>query len=224
MTRGLLVIALGLVAASCSEHERVSSSTYPSAGLYTPGSTLGASDPTDVPTEGSGLGNRCVSLPNSAAADAGPIGAEGTLAIQYKTRTYYEGNYAPKNCSAVWIETAAGAYVATLELTATALRRPALVYWQDHACTEKLGPDVTTSATLRNHDKEHELEWTGVDFEGKAVPDGMYKLFIEITETDLEPGEVNEFDFMKGPMPFVMALPTALEGPLMEGSVTWTVK
>ena len=222
MTRSL-VIALALVAASCSEHERVSSSGYPSAGLYTPGSTLGASDPTDTPTEGSGLGNRCVSLPGSVAADAGPIGTDGTLTVKYMTRTYYEGRYAPKNCSAVWIETAAGAYVATIEVTA-GLRRPGLVYWQDHACTEKLGPDATTSATLRNHDKEHEVEWTGRDFEGKSVPDGTYKLFIEITETDLEPGEVNEFEIVKGPMPFTMALPTALEGPLKEGTVTWAVQ
>jgi len=217
-----LAFALPLLVAACSEHERASSSSYPSAGLYTPGSTLGASDPTDTPTEGAGLGNRCVSLPFGGTPDAGPLGAEGTLTLSYMTRSY-DGRYAPKNCTAVWIETADGAYVATLELTA-ALRRPGLVFWQDGACTEKLGPDAVTSATLRNHDKLHEVTWTGRDFEGKSVPDGQYVLHIEITESDKEPGELNSFDITKGPMPYTMELPVALEGPLAQGTVTWTAQ
>lgn len=216
------VLLLGSVV-SCSEHERVEASSYPSAGLYTPGSTLRASDPTDVPMPGAGLGNRCVSLPAvPGAVDGGAVGSSGSLAIEYSTQTY-EGRYAPKNCTAVWIETTAGAYVATLEVTA-ALHRAGLVYWQDHGCIEKLGPDAVTSETLRTHEKLHELEWSGLDFEGKAVPDGTYKLFIEVTETDKEPGELNTFEITKGPMPYTMELPVALDGPLVSVIATWTVQ
>lgn len=212
-----------LLLGGCAEHERLEPSSYPSTGLYTPGSTLGASDPTDMPMEGASLGNRCVSLPAlPGASDGGVVGSAGTLAITYMTQSY-DGRFAPKNCTAVWIETVEGAYVATLEVDA-ALRRPGLVYWQDHACTQKLGPDAMTSATLRNHDKMHELEWTGLDFEGKAVADGPYKLFIEVTETDKEPGELNVFDISKGPMPYTMELPVALDGTLVHVTATWTVR
>jgi len=210
-----------VLASSCAEHERVAPSSHPSTGLYTPGSTLGASDPTDMPMPGAGLGNRCVSLPSTGVVDGGVVGTAGELTIEYRTQTY-DGRYAPKNCTAVWLETVDEAYVATLEVSAV-LRRPGLVYWQDHACIEKLGPDVVTSATLRTHEKMHELTWTGVDFEGKGVPDGVYKLFIEVTETDKEPGEINVFDIMKGPMPYAMPLPVTVDGTLAEVTATWTV-
>jgi hypothetical protein len=192
--------------------------SYPSAGLYTPGSTLGASDPTDVPTPGMGLGNRCVAL--VAGADAGAP-TKGTLRIQYSTQTK-QGRYAPRNCTAAWLETADGQYVATLEIGA-GLRRPGLVYWQDHACTEKPGPDVVTSATLPDHEKPHKAMWSGVDFGGKPVPDATYKLFIEVTESDKEPGEFAVFDIVKGPLPFSMDAPVDFEGSLKQVTLSWEV-
>jgi hypothetical protein len=203
-----------LASAGCAmEQGAVESSAYPAAGLYTPGSALGASDPTDVmaPTTG-GLGNRCAAL-----AAAG--GTAGKLTVQYRTQSL-AGRYAPKNCSAVWIETADGRYVATLELSA-ALRRPGLVYFQDHACVEKLGPDVMTSATKPDHNKAHMALWNGVDFEGKPAADGGYKLFIEVTESDKEPGELSSFDFQKGAMGFATEAPVAPEGPLQQVTLTW---
>jgi hypothetical protein len=148
-------------------------SAFPSAGLYTPGNTLGASDPSDVPMEGAGLGDRCIALP---PADTGTAPTAGTLKVEYETQSLL-GRYAPKNCTAVWIENTQAQYVATLEIGA-GLRRPGLVYFQDHACTEKPGPDVVTSATLPDHEAPHMATWSGVDFEGKPAADGPYKLFI----------------------------------------------
>jgi len=211
-----------LCVVACNEHERIAPSSYPSTGLYTPGSTLGASDPTDVPMPGVGLGNRCVSLPSTGAVDGGAVGTTGMLTIEYATKTY-DGRYAPKNCTAVWLETMDGAFVATLEITAI-LRRPGMVYWQEHACTEKHGPDVVTSATLRTHDKMHELTWAGFDFEGKGVPDATYKLFIEVAETDKEPGMLEVFEIVKGPAPYSMQLPVAIEAPLVQVTATWAVQ
>lgn len=211
-------VALVVVAfAGCEPEEpRRDQTLYPVAGLYTPGSLLGASDPTDTPTPGAGLGDRCVPLGNAPDASAATT---GMLTLRYRTRSL-DGRYAPKNCTATWIETADGRYVATLEVTA-ALRRPGLVYWQDHACPEKLGPDVVTSATLPDHEQEHLAAWNGFDLDGQLVPDGSYVLFVEVTESDKEPGELSSFEFVKGPMGSSGAQAVDAEGPLLELWLEW---
>lgn len=211
-----IAVLIALEISACSEREPIAASEYPTAGLYTPGNTLGASDPTDMPAPEIGLGNRCVSLP---PVDDASVGTGGELTIELFTQTKM-GRYAPDNCTAVWLETMDGAYVATLELTA-GLRRPGLVYFQDHACTEKLGPDAMTSATLDDHDRPHEMLWTGRDFEGKPVPDGTYKLHVEVTESDKEPGELEVFEITKGPAPYTLPLPVAAEGSLLSLTATW---
>jgi hypothetical protein len=208
---------LVLASVSCTpETVEPSARDYPTAGLYTPGSTLGASDPTDVPLPGMGLGQRCVTPNGAGSADAGPEDGN-VLTVNYETQTL-DGRYAPKNCEAVWVETVDGQYVATLEVTA-GLRRPGLIYWQERACTQELGPDAITSATLREH-KAHEVKWTGVDFMGRPMPDGPYKLYVEVTETDKEPGELAIFDFVKGPVSSVDA-PVASDGPITKLNITW---
>jgi hypothetical protein len=186
--------------------------------LYTPGSALGEKDPLDDLMEAAGLGERCNSLPQPPA---GSVITTGKLEVKYTTQSL-EGRYAPRNCTAVWIEDMSGAYVATIELGA-GLRKPGLVYFQDHACTERLGPDVVTSATLPDHDKMHMASWEGLDSEMKPVPDGPYKLFIEVTESDKEPGELSEFSFDKGPTPFAIDAPVDFEGPLVQVGLTWMV-
>jgi hypothetical protein len=218
---GAITLALMLAAACGSDTAMPSPAAYPSAGLYTPGNTLGASDPTDTPVPGAGLGDRCVALPPVPDAGAGAPTA-GTLMVTYQTQTLH-GRYAPRNCTAAWVETGDGAYVATLELTA-GLRRPGLVYFQDHACTEKLGPDVITSATRTDHTKPHMAMWSGQDFAAKPVADGPYKLFIEVTESDKEPGVLSEFDFVKGAAPFDMDAPVDVDGPLVSVKLAWMPK
>lgn len=220
-SRHTLAYVLCCAALACSaDTTKPVPAMYPSAGLYTPGSTLGASDPTDTPVAGAGLGDRCVALP--PVPDAGAPGAptDGMLQLDYQTQSLM-GRYAPKNCTAVWIETADGAYVTTLEVTA-GLRRPGLVYFQDHVCTQKLGPDAITSATRTDHVKPHTAMWKGDDFMGNPVADGMYKLFIEVTESDKEPGELTTFDFTKGPMAFMTDEPVDVEGPLLSVKLAWT--
>jgi hypothetical protein len=219
---GILVVYTLLIAASGCAFEGVdqAQASFPSAGLYTPGSTIGASDPTDTPQPGANLGNRCVSLP--ALDPAAGMPTEGTLLVEYKTLSVME-RYAPRNCTAVWIETVNEQYVATIEIAAN-LRKPSLEYWQNHACTEKPGPDVVTSATLPDHEKMHEAVWNGLDFEGKPVPDGPYRLFIEVTETDKDPGEFAMFEFMKTATPYMMELPVSAEGPLERVKIDWGMK
>ena len=216
---GLLLAVLVPCAFGCHvDRLDVEPSAYPAAGLYTPGSALGESDPTDVPMASAGLGERCTSLPPPAM---GSVTTMGTLELKYTTQSL-GGRYAPRNCTAAWIETAAGQYVATIEVGA-GLRRMGLVYFQDHACTERLGPDAVTTATLSDHKKPHMATWSGRDFEDKPVPDGPYQLFIEVTESDKEPGELSEFAFDKGPTPFAIDEAVDFEGPLLSVHLGWTV-
>ena len=95
------------------------------------------------------LGDRCAELP---AVAAGGVVTKGNLSIEYTTQTLM-GRYAPRNVSAVWIETPEGKFVATLEVSAN-IRRPALWYYQDHTCirASQKGPDEITSATQKTHD------------------------------------------------------------------------
>jgi hypothetical protein len=193
-------------------------SSHPAAGLYTPGNTLGASDPTDTPLPGAGLGDRCVPLP-PFDPDAG-VATPGELSVTYSTQTL-EAQYSPRNCTAVWIETLDGAYVTALEVLGGLVGRPGLFYLADHACLEKLGPDVKTGATLADHTRAHSVRWRGADFEGKPVADGSYVLFIEVTESDTQPGEFGSFEIMKGMQPYEMQLPVGAEGALLEVTVAW---
>lgn len=189
-------------------------SAYPTAGLYTPGNALGASDPTDTPNPAAGLSARCKSLPVNPHPK---LSTQGTLLVEYSTQTV-EGLFAPKNCGAVWIETEDGEYVATLEIAA-ALRRPGLAFYNEYGCPEKTGPDTVTTATLRTHTKPHSLEWSAVDLDGLLVGDGSYKLLIEVTETDKEPGDLHEFFFDKTPAGYTREI--GVEGSLASLELTW---
>jgi hypothetical protein len=53
------------------------------------------------------------------------------------------------------------------------------------------------------------------------VADGDYKLVIEVTESDKEPGEITTFDFQKGPMPYEQELAVPFEAPIERASLTW---
>jgi len=218
MTRLLVACAfvIGLAACGIAQPE-TTEAAYPSAGLYTPGSLLGASDPTDTPTPGMGLGQRCDALGSSSMEVE--AATEGNLTLVYNTRTL-GGRYAPKNCTAAWIETMDGRYVATIELAAL-LRKPGLVYFQEHACPEKPGPDVVTSATLADHSKMHMAVWKGRDLDDTLVPDGPYVLFIEVAESDKEPGVVATYDFVKGPDSFSGPLTVAVDGALDSITLAW---
>jgi hypothetical protein len=175
-----------------------------------------------MPIPGMGLGQRCVTpsgtLPPHAGAGAQPA---GELQVDYVTQSQHQ-RYAPRNCSAVWVETPGGEFVATLEIAA-ALHRAGLVYFQEHACVQAPGPDAVTSATMRDHTKPHKTTWSGVDFMGNPVADGHYVLFIEVTESDKEPGELTSFEFDKG-VPFMRDEAVADGGPLMSVKLAWTVE
>lgn len=205
-------LLLVLIAGACGfETKDIKTTEHPAAGLYTPGTTLGASDPTDMPS----LGNRCVSLPASAAPSTA-----GTLTLEFTTQTLMR-RYHPKNVTATWVENEAGQFVDTLELSA-GIRRTELVYFQERACVDKFGADTVTTATLPNHEITHEVAWNAHDFEDKPIPDGKYKLYIELTESDEdEPGEYATFEFEKGPIAFGPRMEAVPDGPLKTVTLGW---
>jgi hypothetical protein len=180
------------------------------------------------------LGDRCLTTDAGAGDaardeddedDAGtpqlPAGTAGEVVLVYRTRTLM-GRYWPHNCTAVWIENDEDEYVATLELTA-GLRRPGLLYFQEHACVDQLGPDAITSATRRDHESPHEVRWSGVDALDRPVPDGSYTLYVEVTESDKDgPGALETFDVVKGPAPTSVELPVLADGALVQASLAWT--
>lgn len=213
----LAATSCALASACAADTSSQANGAYPFAGLYTPGNTLGASDPTDTP-EPSTLGDRCT--PATDVGDhAGVAQSSGTLRVEYRTQPT-GGDYAPKNCSAVWVEDATGRYIATLDLRAR-LRRPSLAYFRERACAAQLGPDVMTSATTLDHSELHMATWSGRNFSQRVVPDGVYKLYIESTETDRAPGQFEVFDIQKGAQPYAMRLLVSEDGPVSEVRLSW---
>jgi hypothetical protein len=66
----------------------------------------------------------------------------------------------------------------------------------------KPGADVVTSATLSMH-KTHTVSWGFEGSSGSEVPDGDYKLIIELTEAEGD-GKFEEFAFTKGADPVTL--------------------
>ncbi len=210
--RVLQVLCGGLLFAAAACSADTGMPLYPNTGaaqdlnvgLYTPGSTLGA---TQLTTPDAGVdasvedptGDRCVGV----SADAG---TPGTLTVDFTTTPIGE-RWGPANVGAVWIEDASGVYVETLERWA-ALRAGSLYRWKAHACTSAWPEmDAMTGATLATHGTPHHDVWNGKDFKGTLAPDGTYELFIEVTETELNYGPLAMYEFHKGPKPEMLAPP-----------------
>lgn len=222
-TPSIAIMVCGLVGviAGCGvEEPGVDPYAYPTTGLYTPNSKVGASDPTDFPMA-MALGDRC-KAPFATGPDAGVVGTEGQLQLSYQTFTY-EGRYTPRNCTAAWIETEAGDYVATIEQRCAIRTDEGLVFFVDRTCLEEQGPDVRSSATLRNHMTMHEAEWNGLDLNGNPVPDGNYNVLIEVTEED-DNSFLSTFPFVKGPEAFSVQPGINAGDPLLTVSLSWSVQ
>lgn len=167
-------------------------------GLFTPGSTLGAM--LEAPAAGSGgAGGQQMEVVATGDRCAGSSGMAGTpcmLTLTFMTTLIGE-HWKPANVGAVWIEDATGTYIKTIERWA-AIRSRSLYQWTQHACTAKWPEvDVVAQATRPDHGAAHSAMWDGKDFNGKVVPDGAYKLFIEVTETETNFGPLAMIDFQK---------------------------
>ena len=110
------------------------------------------------------------------------------------TTTPAGGRYQPKNIGAIWLEREDGSFVRTLELWAR-VRRSYLSQWK--AASGSDATDALTSATRSSH-SQHTVTWDLTDLAGNEVPDGRYRLRVELTDQN-GPGPTVEVDVDKGP-------------------------
>ena len=119
--------------------------------------------------------------------------------------TCSNGRYAPKNIGAVWVETSGGQFVKTVERWAAA-REQYLYKWKAASGGWAIAffgtpvpdqMDVISGATLNRH-QAHNLTWNLKDANGNAVPEGDYRLMIEVTDHESQ-GDTDSIPFTLGP-------------------------
>jgi len=111
------------------------------------------------------------------------------------------GNFAPRNIVAIWVENEQGEFVKTLLAYAQA-RKTHLNTWQ--AITTAAGTafnttDAVTGATRSSHGTR-ECTWDATDYNGNAVADGAYFVWMELTDKNAT-GNYSSFEFTKGENP-----------------------
>lgn len=134
-----------------------------------------------------------------ALIGAGQISAQttGTLSVEVTTSST-GGEYAPRNVLAIWVEDSSGDFVKTL-LAYANNRRTHLNTWE--ASTTEAGSafnvtDAVSGATQSSHGTRT-AEWDGTNYSGTLVPDGEYRLRMELTDKN-ETGNTASFTFTKG--------------------------
>ncbi|MCK5774601.1 MAG: DUF2271 domain-containing protein [Bacteroidales bacterium] len=120
----------------------------------------------------------------------------GVLTVSAST-SHANGNYAPTNIVAIWVEDNQGNFVKTLMAYAQT-RRTHLNKWQastDAAGTEFNTTDAITGATRNNH-STRECTWNATDYNGDIMPDGEYFIWMELTDKNAT-GNYSSFAFTK---------------------------
>ena len=111
--------------------------------------------------------------------DAGAQSAASASCSFRVTTRAQGGRYAPKNIGAIWIERADGTWLKTLKVWAGVRLRYLTTYLESNSARDTT--DAMTSATLRQH-ASHEVRWNLSDAQGEAVPDGDYRVRVEVTD------------------------------------------
>lgn len=167
-----------------------------------------------VPRGGAGGAAGSGAAGMGSAGSASPTGpSAGTLTITF-TSVNQGGRYQPRNVGAVWIETGSGMFVKTIERWA-GIRANHLTRWAQASggwgsffgggnTADKM--DAISRATLARHEK-HMLTWDMKDLMNQTVPDGKYKVGIEVTEDNFVPGANVLIEFEKGPAPVTVMPP-----------------
>lgn len=121
----------------------------------------------------------------------------GELAIKVTTSTA-GGKYSPRNIVAIWVEDVNGNFVKTL-LAYANKRKTHLNNWEasTNAASSAFNTvDAITGATQSNH-ATRSCSWNGKNHNGELMPDGTYKLRVELTDKN-STGNYSAFSFTKG--------------------------
>lgn len=203
-----------------------------SAGMDMPSGTGGEGGASGMEPAGTGgeggLGGMDMMAGTGGAAGSGGGATTGTLTIDF-TSVGNGGEYAPRNVGAVWIETSTGQFVKTIERWA-GIRAVHLTRWNQASggwplpfffATEPSPDemDAVTAATVRPHIAHHST-WNSKNVDGQVVPDGSYKIVIEVTESNLLPSASAEVPFEKGTSP--QTLSPSDTGPYSGLKITYT--
>jgi hypothetical protein len=132
------------------------------------------------------------------AVDAPVEGTPASLRVSFSTTTK-NGQYAPRNCVAVWVENN-GAFVRTIDRKA-AVRAQHLVAWRTLATAADM--DAVSGASRTDHATPISLTWDLKD-NGVEIADGTYTIRMEMTEDNATQASQNNegtFTFVKGPAP-----------------------
>jgi len=121
---------------------------------------------------------------------------DGELSVSITTSTH-NGQFAPRNCVAIWVEDDQGNFVKTL-LAYAQMYRFHLNNWE--ASTTSAGSefnttDAITGASMNSHGTRS-CTWDGKDFNGSSMSDGTYRVCMELTESNAT-GRFSYFTFNK---------------------------
>jgi hypothetical protein len=181
----------------------VSAGSAPNGGFAGTGNSFAGASGSNNATAGIGGGAGIAGTAGTGdPGAAGSVGTAGTGAGMsgYASMTFdvlthsLGGRFAPNNVGAIWIETSGGQFVKTLEVWAF-IRVVYLTKYNAEAGGSRV--DAVSSATLANH-RAHHVTWNLKDANGAAVPDGAYKMIVEVTDADAT-GKFVSVDFMKAP-------------------------
>jgi hypothetical protein len=124
---------------------------------------------------------------SSATASAGSSAtASSTCSLSVSvTTTAPGGRYQPRNVGAIWIADDSGGFIKSLDVWGNR-RLSHVTAW--NAATRAAGVpgnkvDAVSSATLTAH-RAHNVSWNCEDYDGQAVPDGSYRVYFEVTDSN----------------------------------------
>lgn len=120
----------------------------------------------------------------------------GTVQLNFDTKTV-GGRYAPDNLVAVWVTDSKGAFVRTLLCRGKRYTR-SLRAWMESSHGDTT--DAVTGATLHTF-KKHQVVWDCKNGKGEIVPDGVYRLHIELLDGKSAVTPDAHLEITKGPNP-----------------------
>jgi len=146
---------------------------------------------------------------SSSSAGSGGAAAPDSAKLRFQfTTVSFGGEFAPRNIGAVWITDEHDGFIKTLEVWA-GKRSKHLVKWQSASGANRV--DAVSSATLSSH-RAHEASWDGTNVSREAVPDGIYRVYAEFTESNSSEGgnplgAFTVVEFTRGVADLDMSLP-----------------
>jgi hypothetical protein len=170
-------------------------SKLPDAGLKVVDAGKPRADATTSPAVDAGGGPADGSTP-------APTGSALTKLSFSVTTATLRGRYSPRNIYAIWVADAQGKFVKTLAKFAF-IRARYLTGW--NAASGGNVVDAVTGATVSDHGTRS-VTWNLTDVSKKPVPDGDYKIVVELTDAD-KTGASTSVPFTKGPAPVKLMPP-----------------